>query len=74
MKQLLKLHTQHQAQIRDAVTQLAAMPDVNGVKSLVNHPVGYRMRVGSYRVLFDWDGTIRIVNIQEVRKRDERTY
>jgi len=33
-----------------------------------------RLRVGNYRVLFDWEGGIRIVQIQEVRKRDERTY
>jgi len=25
-------------------------------------------------VLFDWDGGVRIVNIEEVRKRDEHTY
>jgi len=74
VKQLLKLHTLHQGQIRDAVTQLAAMPDVTGVKSLINHSVGYRLRVGNYRVLFDWDGSVKIVSIQEVRKRDERTY
>jgi len=33
-----------------------------------------RLRVGNYRVLFDWDGGVRIVNIEEVRKRDEHTY
>lgn len=30
--------------------------------------------LGRYRVLFDWDGGIRIVNIEEVSKRDEHTY
>ena len=74
MKQLLKLHPQHQVQVRDAVTRLEAMPDVNNVKALANHPHGFRLRAGNYRVLFDWDSGIRIVSIQEVRKRDERTY
>jgi mRNA interferase RelE/StbE len=32
------------------------------------------LRVGSYRVFFDYDGGVRIVSIEEVRKRDERTY
>jgi mRNA interferase RelE/StbE len=74
VKQLLKLHTLHQVQIRDAVTLLGAMPDVTNVKALTHHEFGYRLRVGNYRVLFDWDGAVKIVSIQEVRKRDERTY
>lgn len=74
VKQLLKLHTPHQLQIRDAVTQLGAMPDVSNVVVLTQHEYGYRLRVGDYRVLFDWDGTVKIISIQEVKKRDERTY
>ena len=74
VKQLLKLHSQHQVQIRDAVTELKDMPDVINIKSLNHHEYGYRLRVGNYRVLFDWDGKIKVVSIQEVKKRDERTY
>ncbi len=74
VKQLLRLHTQHQVHIRDAITELKRMPDVTNVKALANHARGYRLRVGNYRVLFDWDGTIQVVSIQEVKKRDERTY
>lgn len=74
VKQLLKLHPPHQLQIRDAVTKLGAMPDVGNVVALARHEYGYRLRVGNYRVLFDWDGAVKIVSIQEVSKRDERTY
>jgi len=74
VKQLGKIHTKDQVTIYDAVQALAHMPDVRNVKPLTNHACGYRLRAGNYRVLFDWDGTIKIVNIQEVRKRDERTY
>ena len=74
VKQLLKLHTAHQAQVRDAVTALADMPDVANVKALVGHAYSYRLRIGNYRVMFDWDGAINVVSIQEVKKRDERTY
>ena len=74
VKQLLKLHTAHQVQIRDAVNRLDGMPDVINIKALTQHEYGYRLRVGNYRVLFDWDGSVKIVSIQEVKKRDARTY
>ncbi|MBV8666983.1 MAG: type II toxin-antitoxin system RelE/ParE family toxin [Burkholderiaceae bacterium] len=73
-KQLRKLETSSQYQIRDAVKLLEAMPACRNVKALTNHEYGYRLKVGNFRVLFDWSGEIRIVEIQEVRKRDERTY
>lgn len=50
------------------------MPNVQNIKALSNHRYGYRLRVGNYRVMFDWDGAIKIVNIEEVKKRDEHTY
>ncbi|TPG72635.1 type II toxin-antitoxin system RelE family toxin [Pseudomonas arsenicoxydans] len=74
VKQLLKLHSAHQIQVRDAVTVLTGMPDIGNVKALVSHDYAYRLRVGNYRVMFDWDGAIKVVSIQEVKKRDERTY
>jgi len=74
LKQLRKLHAADQTTVKNAVRTLAHMPDVRNVKALVRHDYGYRLRVGNYRVLFDWDGTISIVSIQEVKKRDERTY
>lgn len=74
VKQLLRIHSDHRARIRDAVTQLEHMPDVPNVKVLTLHTYGYRLRTGDYRVLFDWDGRIQVTSIQEVKKRDERTY
>ncbi|WP_197338107.1 type II toxin-antitoxin system RelE family toxin [Ralstonia solanacearum] len=73
-RQLRKLDRQHQRMLVQAVGQLEAMPHCQQVKALREHRCGYRLRVGDYRVLFDWDGGIRIVEIQEVSKRDERTY
>jgi len=74
VKQLGKIAKADQAKVFDAVGALAHMPNVQNVKSLTNHQFGYRLRVGRYRVLFDWDGTVKIVNIEEVSKRDEHTY
>ena len=74
VKQLGKLAKADQGKIYDAAQALAHMPNVQNVKALVRHQYGYRLRVGNYRVLFDWDGAVRIVNIEEVKKRDDHTY
>ena len=50
------------------------MPQPRNVKALTNHKSQYRLRVGNYRVFFNFDGAVHIVYIEEVRKRDERTY
>ena len=73
-KQLRKLAREDQATVYDAAQALARMPNVQHVKSLTGHTYGYRLRVGRYRVLFDWEDSINIVHIEEVKKRDERTY
>ena len=74
VKQLRKLNKDDQPRIYDSVQILTHMPNVQNVKTLVKHSCGYRLRVRNYRILFDWDGGVRIVNIEEVRKRDEHTY
>ncbi len=73
-KQLRKLDSQFQRPIVDAVKSLEAMPACQNIKALTNHEYGYRLRIGNFRVLFDWSGEIKIVEIQEVKKRDENTY
>lgn len=70
----MKIDHQDQNAILEAVDDLAEMPNCHNVKMLTNHNYGFRLRVGRYRVLFDWDTEVRIVEIQEVRKRNERTY
>ena len=74
LRQLRKIDRQNNSAIRRAVNGLANMPHCAGVKALTNHAYGYRLRVGRYRVFFDFDGMVRIVEIQEVKKRDEHTY
>jgi len=74
-KQLQKMPKKIRTAVIHAVEQL---PEPNGwrnVKSLKNHQYDYRLRVGQYRVLFDLEeDDIRIYFIQEVKKRDDRTY
>ena len=74
VKQLLKINKPEQLGIKNAIGELAQMPDTRNVVALTNHKHQFRLRVGNYRVFFNFDGAIRIVSIEEVRKRDERTY
>ena len=75
LRQLRKIEARDGKRIRAAVsTELVDLDGAKNVKSLANHAYGYRLRVGNYRVFFDFDGAVHIVTIEEVRKRDERTY
>ena len=49
-------------------------PECRSIKRLAVHPHEYRLRIGNYRVFFDYDGEVKIVWIEEVKKRDENTY
>lgn len=60
--------------MRDGVETPARFPEVRNVKALTNHRYPYRLRVGAYRVFFEFEDAIRIVRIEEVKKRDDRTY
>jgi mRNA-degrading endonuclease RelE of RelBE toxin-antitoxin system len=74
-KQLLKLPKSAQRMIRDDVNdKLPIFPNCTGVKKLTSHAYDYRLRVGDYRVFFEFDGNVRIINIEEVKKRNERSY
>jgi mRNA-degrading endonuclease RelE of RelBE toxin-antitoxin system len=73
-KQLRKLQAQDSKLIRSECDTLADMPNCKNVRSLVNHEYQFRLRVGNYRIFFNFDGVVRIVTIEEVKKRDERTY
>ena len=75
LKQLKKLNDRKiQGRILKATAGLAGFPDVSSIKPLTRHQYDYRLRVGDYRVLFNVFEYIEVVSIEEVRKRDERTY
>ena len=75
MRQMLKLPREAVKAIAGAVViELADLKTARNVKRLMNHPYAYRLRVGDYRVFFDFAVEVRIVSIEEVRKRDEQTY
>lgn len=76
LKQLRKIPAQQGAVIRQSVSaELVDLTRARNVKALVKHEYDYRLRVGDYRVFFNFDGGCAcIVSIEEVKKRDERTY
>jgi mRNA interferase RelE/StbE len=72
-RQLAKIPIKYRMAITDATRTLVKFPECKNVKPLKNHIYDFRLRVGRYRVFFDFDGQIKIIAIQEVKKRDERT-
>lgn len=74
-KQLCKIRNQQdQESIYIAVEALSNWPNCKNVTALSKHECKYRLRVGRYRVLFNADTTVRIIEIHKVAKRNEQTY
>lgn len=73
-KQLSKLPTQDSKHIVREAQVLTQFPECRNIKRLTNHEYNYRLRVGRYRVFFEFDGDVKIISIEEVKKRDESTY
>jgi mRNA-degrading endonuclease RelE of RelBE toxin-antitoxin system len=74
-RQLHKIRSRETRQeIFDAVETLRHWPNCRNVRALTGHEYDYRLRSGDWRILFDVQDRIRIILIQEVKKRDGRTY
>lgn len=72
LKQMRKLPDEAGQVIRAAVhEELVDLAAARNIKKLANHTCGYRLRVGNYRVFFEFEGAIRIVSIEAARKRNE---
>jgi mRNA interferase RelE/StbE len=61
------------ATIKTAVYALQSWPNCPDVKKLQNRP-GYRLRAGRWRIIFEVEHLLKIIEIQEVKKRNEHTY
>jgi len=55
--------------LRATIDSLAADPRPRGYRKLVERP-GYRVRVGSFRIIYDIDDRVRIVTVERVGRRD----
>ncbi len=75
LRQLEKIRNRVvQKVIFNAVDALKDYPGCPNIKALKAHKYEYRLRVGRYRVFFNIREKIELIHIEEVKKRDERTY
>ena len=75
LKQLKKIGDRAvQERILTATRGLSNFPSCPNVKRLTNHEYTHRLRVGDWRILFNFFEEISIASIEEVKKRDENTY
>jgi mRNA interferase RelE/StbE len=75
-KQIKKIPNHYKEAIFESVDRLSTFPECKqlDIVELKKHRYQYRLRVGPYRVLFDHENVVRIIEIQEVKKRDGHTY
>jgi mRNA interferase RelE/StbE len=70
LKNLNRYPKPDQRLILDRIDQLAANPlAMANVKRLVDFDVTYRLRVGNYRVLFERDDVVRIIDVVDILPR-----
>lgn len=70
LKNLRRYPRKDKQRILTRIEQLAADPKaMTNVKRLVNFDMAYRLRVGNYRILFDRDDIIKIIDIIDVLPR-----
>jgi mRNA interferase RelE/StbE len=70
LKNLKRYPKKDQRLILGRIEQLAVDPQaMSNIKQLVNFDVSYRLRVGKYRVLFERDDIIRIIDVIDILPR-----
>ncbi len=74
IKQLRRIPQSEQEKVYKKGSELKNFPNVENVIRLTNHKYEYRLRVGNYRILFNFKSVIKVISIEEVKTRNERTY
>jgi mRNA interferase RelE/StbE len=74
IRQMRKIPMEDRSTILAEVGSLSGWPRTRNVKALKNQPYPYRLRVGQYRVFFSVESDLSILKIEEVKRRNERTY
>ena len=70
LKNLERISKTDQHRILARIEELAQNPQgMRNVKRLVEYDVAYRLRVGNYRVLFDRDDIIRVIDVVDILPR-----
>ena len=72
LKRLKSFNTKDVSRIFSKIEKLKDSPfQVKNVKKLVDFDISYSLRTGNYRVLFERDDKIRIIDIINIRHRKE---
>ncbi|OOF37388.1 type II toxin-antitoxin system RelE family toxin [Rodentibacter heidelbergensis] len=76
LRQLLKIDKRYQKAIREKVNALESFPnEALDTKKLRGEERKWRLRIGCYRIIFEViNRQPRIINIQTIKRRNERTY
>lgn len=69
-----RIRRQDFERLREAVNSLAAEPCPQGVRKIKSAEMAYRIRVGSYRVVYEVYDDDNLVLILQVVRRSETTY
>jgi mRNA interferase RelE/StbE len=71
-RSFISLNKSDKLLILEKIKLLANDPlSMSNVKKLVANNISYRLRVGNYRVLFERDDLIRIIDIVEIVRRKD---
>lgn len=70
-KDMNRLTDDVHARVSEAILRLQTNPRPAGSKKLAGTAVGWRLRVGDYRVLYDIADAVRIVRVYRVRHRKD---
>lgn len=72
LKNLSRYPKKDQQLILKNIEELAINPAMkSNVKKLVEFDVSYRLRVGNYRVLFEKEDGLKIIDVIDILKRDK---
>jgi mRNA interferase RelE/StbE len=66
-----QLQTDLKLRVKLAINSLSSNPRPTGVRKLKGHRDLYRIRVGSYRVVYRIDDKAKLVRITRIRHRSE---
>jgi mRNA interferase RelE/StbE len=70
VKALSKLHDPIYSRIKVAIQELAFDPKPTGYKKLKGRP-GFRIRIGDYRIIYEIDGLILLIDIIDLGHRKD---
>ena len=73
-KSLRRLPADGRRRLDGTFAEMARDPLSGDVVVLKDYPVGYRRRVGPYRIVFDIDQATHSVQVQDVERRTSTTY